>query len=96
MDLKQMFYAEELSVYLNATYEANFKDNLLALVYEANKITIFAVKTPNGITRSAQIGNKVLHGYVLGRGVWFHVYFDINNVDKKIVFKIFQKLRQPA
>ena len=65
MDFKQMFDAEQLSVCLNALYEANVTDDMLALIYEANRTTIFAVKTPNGITRSAQIVNKVLQGDVL-------------------------------
>ena len=62
MDFKQMFDAEELTVCLNALYEANIKDDMQALIYKANKNTIFAVKTPNGITTSAQIVNKVLQG----------------------------------
>ena len=37
MDFKQMFDAEELSVCLNAMYEANIKDDMLALMFEANK-----------------------------------------------------------
>ena len=65
MDFKQMFDAEELSVCLIAMYDANIRDDMLALIYEANKMTMFAVKTPNGITRSANIVNKVLQGDVL-------------------------------
>jgi hypothetical protein len=65
MDFKQMFDAEELSVCLNALYDANIQDDMLALIYEANKTTIFAVKTPNGTTRSAKIVDKVLQGDVL-------------------------------
>ena len=38
---------------LNALYDANIQDDMLALIYEANKTTLFAVKTQNGITRSA-------------------------------------------
>ena len=49
LDFKQMFDAEELSVCLNAMYEANIQDDMLALIYEANKTTIFTVKTPNGL-----------------------------------------------
>ena len=65
MDFKQMFDAEELTVCLNALYEANIKDDMLALIYEANKNTIFAVITLNGITTSAQNVNKVSQGDVL-------------------------------
>ena len=65
MDFKQMFDAEELSVCLNALYDANIQDDMLALIYEANKTTIFAVKTPNGTTKSVKIVDKVLQGDVL-------------------------------
>ena len=65
MDFKQMFDAEELSVCLNALYGANIQDDMLALIYEANKTTIFAVKTPNGTTKSVKIVDKVLQGDVL-------------------------------
>ena len=65
MDFKQMFVAEELSVCLNAMYDANFNDDMLALIFEANKTTVFAVKTPNGLTAPATIVNKVLQGDVL-------------------------------
>ena len=65
IDFKQMFDAEELSVCLNALYDANIQDDMLALIYEANKTTLFAVKTQNGITRSANIVDKVLQGDVL-------------------------------
>ena len=80
MDFKQMFDAEQLSVCLNALYEANVTDDMLALIYEANRTTIFAVKTPNGITRSAQIVNKVLQGDVLAPLI------SSNMVDKNIGF----------
>ena len=65
MDFKQMFDAEELSVCLNALYDANIQDEMLALIYEANTTTIFAVKTPNQTTRYAKIVVKVLQGDVL-------------------------------
>ena len=65
LDFKQMFDAEELSVCLNAMYEANIQDDMLALIYEANKTTIFTVKIPNGLTGPSNIVNKVLQGDVL-------------------------------
>ena len=37
--------AEELSVRLNALYDENIQYDMLALIYEANTTTIFAVKT---------------------------------------------------
>ena len=78
MDFKQMFDAEELSVCLVAMYDANIRDDMLALIYEANKMTKFAVKTPNGIKRSANIVNKVLQGDVLAPLI------SSNMVDKNI------------
>ena len=65
MDLKQMFDSEELSTCLNALYDAEIKDDMLALIYEANKTTFFAVKTPNGITEKTTVTNKILQGDVL-------------------------------
>ena len=50
MDFKQMFDSEEVSTCLNALYDAQIQDDMLSLIYEANKTTYFAVKTPNGIT----------------------------------------------
>ena len=65
MDFKQMFDSEELTTCLNAIFDAGIQDDMLALIYEANKITHFAVKTPNGITETRQIENKILQGDVL-------------------------------
>ena len=65
MDYKQMFDAEELSVCLNALYDATIQDDMLNMIYEANKTTMFTVKTPNGTTQPARIMNKVLQGDVL-------------------------------
>ena len=50
---------------INAKYEAHIQDDMLALIYEANKTTTFTVKTPNGLTSLAQIVDKVLQGNVL-------------------------------
>ena len=71
-------HAEELSVCLNAMYDANIQDDMLALIFEANKTTVFAVKTPDGLTRSATIVNKVLQGDVLAPLI------SSNMVDKNI------------
>ena len=58
MDFKQMFDSEELSTCLNALYDANIQDDLLSSIYQANKTTFFAVKTPKGITERTTILNK--------------------------------------
>ena len=50
MDFKQMFDSEELTICLNAIHDAGIQDDMLSLIYQANKTTHFAVKTPNGIT----------------------------------------------
>ena len=65
MDFKQMFDSEELSTCLNALYEAEIQDDMLAFIYEANKTTFLAVKTPNGITEKTTVINKILQGDVL-------------------------------
>ena len=44
MDFKQMFDSEQIEDVLNAYYEAGINDDMLALVYEANKTVTFAVK----------------------------------------------------
>ena len=78
MDFKQMFDSEELSTCLNALYDSNIQDDMLALIYEANKATHFAVKTPNGITETTKIENKILQGDVLAPLI------SSNMVDKNI------------
>ena len=65
MDFKQMFDAEELPTVLNAFYEAGVRDDLLAVINEANKNVTFAVKTPTGITENRTITNKIMQGDVL-------------------------------
>ena len=65
MDFKQMFDSEQLETVLNAYYEAGIIDDMLALVYEANKTVTFAVKTPNGLTEEKTISDKIMQGDVL-------------------------------
>ena len=57
MDYKQMFDSEDLSTVLNAMYEAQVKDDMLALMFEANKTTYFRIKTPNGMTKLEEMKN---------------------------------------
>ena len=73
-----MFDAEELSVCLNSFYDAGVKDDVLALLYEANKRYVIAVKTPNGLTKRTSINEKVMQGDVLSPLV------SSNMVDKNI------------
>ena len=65
MDFKQMFDSEELETVLNSFYEAGIKDDMLGLVYEANKSVTFAVKTPSGLTSKRTIRNKIMQGDVM-------------------------------
>ena len=65
LDFKQMFDAEEISNVLNAFYEVGIKDDMIALLYEANENVTFAVKTPSGLTETRNITNKVMQGDVM-------------------------------
>ena len=60
-----MFDAEEVSICLNSFYEAGIQDDMLALIYEANKSNVISVKTPSGNTKKATISNKIMQGDVL-------------------------------
>ena len=73
-----MFDSEELSTCINAMFEAGIQDDMLALIFEANKITKFAVKTPSGVTETTTIENKILQGDVLAP------LLSSNMVDKNI------------
>ena len=79
MDFKQMFDAEELTNVLNSFYEAGVRDDMFAIVNEANKSVKFAVKTPTGMTDTRTINNKIMKGDVLSPLI------SSNMVDKNIV-----------
>ena len=78
MDFRQMFDAEQLQTVLNAYYEAGVVDDMFALVNEANETVQFAVKTPTGLTKTAEIRNKIMQGDVLSP------LLSSNMVDKNI------------
>ena len=65
MDYKQMFDSEEAPICLNALYEAGVKDDIFALICQTNKSATFAIRTPNGITQTTSIYNKIMQGDVL-------------------------------
>jgi hypothetical protein len=65
MDFSQMFDAEDISICLNALYDSGVKDDTFALIYEANKTNVISVKTPNGLTETTTIHEKVMQGDVL-------------------------------
>ena len=60
-----MFDSEKLETVLNSFYEAGIHDDMLGLVYEANKNVTFAVKTPSGLTSRRNISNKIMQGDVI-------------------------------
>ena len=66
MDYQQMFDAEEIQVCLNSLYKAGIQNDILALIYEANHEHVIALKTPNGVTQTGTLNNKVMQGDVLG------------------------------
>ena len=65
MDYKQMFDSEEVPLRLNALYDSGLQNDIFALICEANKTVIFAIKTPNCLTKKATIYNKIMQGDVL-------------------------------
>ena len=78
MDYKQMFDFEDLSTVRDAMFEAQVKDDMLAIMFEANKTTYFRIKTPNGMTDLEEIKNTIMQGDVLAP------MLSINMVDKNI------------
>ena len=63
---KQMFDSEEVPICLNSLYNARVKDDIFALICEANSSATFAIKkTPTGITKSSNIYNKIMQRDVL-------------------------------
>ena len=78
MDYRQMFDSERLQVCLNALYDAGVQDDTLALINEANRKNVIAVKTPSGLTDKRIISDKIMQGDVLGPLV------SSNMVDKHI------------
>ena len=79
LDFKQMFDSEELTNVLNAFYDAGVKDDMFAIVNEANKSVKFAVRTPTGLTDIRSIENKIMQGDVLSP------LMSSNMVDKNVV-----------
>ena len=65
MDFRQMFDSEEVPLCLHALYEAGVKDDIFALICEANTSATFAIKTPNGLTDKTTISQKIMQGDVL-------------------------------
>ena len=60
-----MFDAEEVSVCLNAFYDAGVTDDIFTLLYEANKTNVICVKTPNGVTEKTTLSERIMQGDVL-------------------------------
>jgi hypothetical protein len=65
LDYKQMFDSECLYECLNNLYEAGVKDDIFALIYEANRVNNVAVQTPHGISRRDKFEGILMQGDVL-------------------------------
>ena len=65
LDYKQMFDSECLYECMNDLYEAGVKDDIFALLYEANRINQVAVQTPNGLSSREEFKEIVMQGDVL-------------------------------
>ena len=65
-DYAQMFDSIDLEEAISDIYDAGFKDDKLALVYEANKEIEMAVNTPSGLSERQIIKNSVLQGDTWG------------------------------
>lgn len=59
---KQCFDVMWFEETLNDIYEANIKDDRLAIIHEANRKNKMAVKTPLGMTDRVDVNNIVLQG----------------------------------
>ena len=65
LDYKQMFDSECLFECMNDLYEAGVKDDMFALIYEANRVNNVAVQTPHGLSRRDKFEEIVMQGDVL-------------------------------
>ena len=65
LDVKQCFDGLWTKECINDIFRAGVQDDNLALIYEASKITHFAVKTPVGLTKRQKLEEKILQGDVL-------------------------------
>ena len=57
-----MFDSIDLRQAISDVFEAGLKDDILALVYEANKEVFMAVRIPEGLTDIQKLENIVLQG----------------------------------
>ena len=65
LDYKQMFDSECLFECMNDLYEAGVKDDIFPLIYESNKRSYVAVKTPNGLSKREIFEDLVMQGDIL-------------------------------
>ena len=68
LDYKQCFDSMWLSESINDLYESGIKNDNLAIIHEANKHNLVAVKTPVGMTKRVPIEEIVMQGEVTGPG----------------------------
>ena len=79
-----MFNSEELFFTLNSLFEAGMTNDMLPLLYEANKLNHIAVRNPGGLTERKDTTKKIMQGDVLGPLV------SSNMVDKHIGKRAFE------
>ena len=65
LDYKQMFDSECLFECMNDIYEAGVKDDIFALLYQANRINDVAVQTPSGLSKREVFKDIIMQGDVL-------------------------------
>ena len=65
LDYKQMFDSECLFECMNDLFEAGVKDDIFALIYEANRKSHVAVQTPHGLSKRETFRDLVMQGDVL-------------------------------
>ena len=65
LDYKQMFDSECLYECMNDLFEAGVKDDIFALIYEANRRSYVAVQTPHGLSKRELFQDLVMQGDVL-------------------------------
>ena len=64
LDFRQMFDSECLFECMNDLFEVGVDDGTFALIYEANRKTNVAVKTPSGLSKRETFSEVVMQGDV--------------------------------
>ena len=78
-DYAQMFDSINLQEAISDIYDCGFTDDMLPLVYHANKEFQMAVNTPHGLTDRITVRNTVLQGDTFGSIL---ASVQVNNIGK--------------